>query len=158
MRGTLLLLGPALPYHVLDYAITWAKEHEGMLRALFVVPGNLPEEGYPFPNDLDSSEDMTNDNDAERGLKMIIKDESRFIEKRCTASHVPVVIETLFSPSASKVLAKIKDSDIIFVDKKAEANEDDMKDLSFSLNDLTGKTSGQMVTVDQLDKYSDALY
>lgn len=156
-KGTLLLIGPGLPYHVLDYAIVWAKENEATLRTLFLVPGNLPEEGYPFPSDLDESEDVTSDNDAERGMREIIRNESRFIEKRCTASHVPVSIEVLSSPSAKKVLDKIEDSEVVFLDKKAQANEDDLKILPFSLSDITGKATGQVVTVDEMDKYSDAL-
>ena len=50
--ATLLFTGVALPYHVVDYAINWAKENEGSLRALFLIPERMPEEGYPFPNDL----------------------------------------------------------------------------------------------------------
>ena len=36
--ATLLLTGAAMPYHVIDYAINWAKDNEGSIRALFLVP------------------------------------------------------------------------------------------------------------------------
>lgn len=156
-KATLLLIGPGLPYHVLDYAITWAKENEGKLRTLFVVPGDLPEEGYPFPSDLDESENITNSDDAEKGIREILRQESRFIEKRCNASHVPVTIETLFSPSVQKLLVTLKDSEIIFFDKGAGENEDDINDLPFSINDIAAKASGQFIAVGEKDEYSDAL-
>lgn len=156
-RGTLLLIGPGLPYHVLDYAITWAKENEGSLRTLFVVRGDLPEENYPFPSDLDASENLTDNTDAERGVNVIIRNESRFIEKRCTASHVPVDIEVLSSPSAQKVLVKLKDSEIVFVDKNAEAFDDEVKHMPFTLTELSGKSPGHFVVVGEADEYSDVI-
>lgn len=155
-RGTLLLVGPGIPYHVLDYAINWARENESMLKTLFLIPGDLPEEGYYFPSDLDESENITNSKDAEEGIKEILRQEGRYIERRCNASHVPVVIETLFSPEAPKLLLHLKDSDIIFVDKRAEENEDDLKELPFTLAEIADKTSAQFVAVDEKDEYSDA--
>lgn len=156
-RATLLLIGPGLPYHVLDYAITWAKENEGALRTLFLIPEELPEEGYFFPSDLDSTENITNSTDAEKGIKEIIRQESRFIERRCNASHVPVVIDTMFSPLMQKVLVTLKDSEVIFVDKNAEENVDDLRELSFSLAELMEKASGQFITVGEKDEYSGAV-
>jgi len=156
-KATLLLVGPGLPYHVLDYAIKWAKENEGSLRTLFVVPGEIPEEGYPFPNDLDETESLTNNKDAENGIREIVRQESRFIEKRCNASHVPVTIEILFSPSIQKLLVTIKDSEIIFFNKRAEENPDELNDLSFSIDEIMKKASGQFVAVGEKDEYSDAV-
>lgn len=153
-RGTLLLIGPGLPYHVLDYAITWAKENESILKAVFVVPGELPEEGYPFLNDLDITENLTDSEDAEEGVKEIIRQESRYIERRCNASHVPVIIETLFSPTSHKLLLHLKDAEVIFVDKNAEQNDDQLNDLPFELAEIMEKTKGQFVTVGEADKYA----
>lgn len=157
-RGTLLLIGPGLPYHVLDYAINWARENESMLKTVFVVPGELPEEGYVFPGDLDITENITNSDTAEEGVKEIIRQESRYIERKCNASHVPVVIETLFSPTAQKLLLYLKDSEIIFFDKKAKENIDDLKDLPFSIAEISEKSKAQFIAVDEMDKFSDATF
>ena len=156
--ATLLLTGAALPYHVVDYAINWAKDNEGSLRALFLIPGRMPEEGYPFPNDLDEAEDMTNEDDAEHGLQKIVQDEIRFIEKRCKASHIPVQAEVLFSPAVQKVVSRVNDSDVIFVDRNLEENEDDMNDLPFKMEDVIEKTSKHFVSVGEMDRYSDVFY
>jgi hypothetical protein len=154
-KATLLLIGPGLPYHVLDFAIAWAKDNESSLKALFLVPGNLPEEGYPFPNDLDSSENITTEVEAEKGIKDIIQQEIRFIEKRCKASHIPVATDAIYSPTLQQVLSNIDRSEIVIIDKNAEENEDDLKDLSFSVADIAKKTSVHFAYVGENDKYSD---
>lgn len=156
--ATLLFTGVALPYHVIDYAINWAKDNEGSLRALFLVPGRMPEEGYPFPNDLDDAENLTNEADAEKGISNIVNEEIRFIEKRCKASHIPVQSEILYSPPVQKVVSRVNDSDVIFIDRNAEENEDDTNDLSFRLEDVIEKTSKHFVSVGEMDRYSDVFY
>jgi hypothetical protein len=156
--ATLLLTGAALPYHVIDYAINWAKDNEGSLRALFLVPGKMPEEGYPFPNDLDEAEEITGRRDAEKGIKNIVQEEIRFIEKRCQASHIPLQAEVMFSPGVQKVVSKVNDSDLVFVDRNAEDNENDMNNLPFRLEDVKDKTSRHFISVGEMDRYSDIFY
>lgn len=156
--ATILLTGPRLPYHVIDYAINWAKDHEASLRALFLVPGKMPEEGYPFPNDLDDAERLTAESDAEKGIAGIVQDEIRFVEKRCGASHVPLTSELVFSPSIKNVMSKLDDSELIFIDKNAELNEDDLSDLSFSMDDLTEKSDGHFISIGEMDRYTDPVY
>jgi hypothetical protein len=156
--ATLLLTGAALPYHVIDYAISWAKDNEGTLRALLIVPGSMPEEGYPFPNDLDDAENLTSKKDVEAGIKNIVREEIRFIEKRCKASHIPVQSEVLFSPPLQKVVSKVNDSDVIFIDRNAEEGDDAMTDLPFTIDDVIEKASKQFVAVGELDRYSDVFY
>ncbi len=147
-----------MPYHVIDYAINWAKDNEGSLRALFLVPGKMPEEGYPFPNDLDEAEELTGEMEVEKGLKNIVQEEIRFIEKRCKASHIPVQSEIMYSPGIQKVVSKVNDSDVIFVDRNAEENEDDMNNLPFKMEDVMEKTSRHFVSVGEMDRYSDVFY
>ena len=157
--ATVLFKGPALPYHVLDYAISWARENEGSLHALFLVPGDMPEEGYPFPNDLDEAEDMMTERDAEKGLREIIQEEIRFVERRCNASHIPVTSDIIFSPSLKKVLDIISSSEVIFIDKRIEEDTDDeVSELDFSISDLLHKSSGQVVAIGEKDTYSDLVH
>jgi hypothetical protein len=156
--ATLLFTGVALPYHVIDYAINWAKDNEGSLRALFLVPGRMPEEGYPFPNDLDDAEKMTDQEDAEKGISAIVNEEIRFIEKRCKASHIPVQSEVLYSPPVQKVVSRVNDSDVVFIDRNVEENEDDTNNLPFRLGDVIERTSKHFVSVGEMDRYSDVFY
>ena len=147
-----------MPYHVIDYAINWAKDNEGSLRALFVVPGKMPEEGYPFPNDLDEAEELTRGRDAERGISNIVQDEIRFIERRCKASHIPVQAEVMYSPGVQKVISRVNDSELIFVDKNIEENPDDMKELPFKIEEVRDKTSRHFISIGEMDRYSDIFY
>ena len=156
--ATLLFTGPGLPDHVLDYAIGWAKENEGSLQTLFIVPGDLPEEGYAFPSDLDEAEAITTAADAEKGLKEIIQEEIRFIEKRCKASHVPVQSEVMFSPPLQKVVGHIKSSEIVFIDKRSRNYSDEMSELPYSVSDILRSSSSQVVEVGEMDRYSDVFY
>jgi hypothetical protein len=156
--ATLLLTGAALPYHVIDYAINWAKDNEGSLRALFVIPGKMPEERYSFPNDLDEAEEIRGERDAERGVRNIVQDEIRFIEKKCKASHIPLQAEVMYSPAVQKVVMKVSDSDLIFVDKNIEENEDNMKVLPFRMGEVRDRTSRHFVSVGEMDRYSDIFY
>lgn len=156
--ATILLVGPTLPYHVIDYAISWAKENEGSLHTLYIVPSNVPSEDYPFPNDLDEAEELTTEVDAERGVRRILQRETRFIEKRAHASHIPIHTEILFSPSIEQVLARINQSEIIFIDKDAEQDTDAMKDFEFDLDQVRDKTSRYLFAVGEHDRYSDVFY
>lgn len=156
--ATLLLTGAALPYHVIDYAINWAKDNEGSIRALFLMPGKMPEEGYPFPNDLDEAEEITGGRDAEIGMRNIVREEIRFIEKRCKASHIPIQSEVMYSPGVQKVVSKVNDSDLIFIDKNIEENADDMRVLPFKLDEVRDKTPRHFVSVGEMDRYSDIFY
>ena len=156
-RATILITGPRLPYHVVDYAIGWAKDNEGSLKALFVVPGKMPEEGYPFPNDLDEAEQETTGADVEKGLIGLVQDEIRFIEKRCKASHIPVASEMMFSPSINKIAAKLDEGIVTFIDKRFEEDKDDMTELSFTVDELLDKSSGTFIAVGEMDKYSDVV-
>lgn len=156
--ATLLFPGTSLAYHVLDYAVDWAKENEGSLHVLFLHPGTVPPEGYPFPNDLDEAEDMTTEVEAQQGVKQILKQEARYIEKRANASHIPAKTEILFSPSIDQVIARVNHSEIIFIDKSLEENPETFEGLEFDLQELKHKTSRHLYEVGESDKYSDVFY
>ena len=156
-RATILITGPRLPYHVVDYAIGWARDNEGSLNALFVIPGKMPEEGYPFPNDLDEAEQETTGTDVEKGLVGLVQDEIRFIEKRCKASHIPVTTEMMFSPSIKKLAAKLDEAEVTFIDKRIEEDKDDMSELSFTVDELMENSAASFISIGELDKYSDVV-
>lgn len=156
--ATLLFMGPSVPYHVLDYAISWARENEGSLHALFIVPKKMPEEGYPFPSDLDEAENITTEIDAVKGIREILKTETRFIEKRANASHIPLRSEILFSPSMEQILARVNQSEIIFIDKNADENPEQMEELEFTMKDIRDNTTRHLLPIGELDRYSDVYY
>jgi hypothetical protein len=156
--ATLLFPGQTLPYHVVDYAINWARENEGSLNTLFMLPREQPSEGYPFPNDLDEAEEFSTNADARKRVKNILKDEIRYIEKRAKASHIPINSEILFGPTVNQVLEKINNSDVIFFDKNLEGETDAMNDFPFSIDELSEKGNRDLFAVGEQDRYSDVFY
>lgn len=156
--ATLLFPGQSLPYHVVDYAISWAKENEGSLNILFILPAKQPTEGYPFPNDLDEAVEVTSDSDVQKGIRDILKDEIRYIEKRSKASHIPVNSEILIEPSVDQVLGRINNSDVIFFDKNLQEDTEAMNDFPFSIEELNEKGNRDLFAVGEQDRYSDVFY
>lgn len=156
--ATMIFPGNHLPYHVVDYAINWAKENEGRLVVLFLLSDHVPAEGYPFPNDLDEAEELATDVDAQRGVKQILNKEIRYIEKRANASHIPVKCEVLQSPRLEQIVARVNQSDIIFIDKNMEDHPEWLDGLSFRLSELREKTTRHLFEVGEFDRYSDVFY
>lgn len=155
--ATILITGLRLPYHVVDYAINWAKDNEGSLRVIFLVPGKMPEEGYPFPNDLDEAEQQTTRAEVEKGLSGIVLDEIRYIEKRCNGSHIPVKAELMFSPPLKKLVSKINETEVLFIDKNIDEDTDDMSSMPFTIEDVTEQIKST-IAVGEMDRYSDVVF
>ena len=80
------------------------------------------------------------------------------LKKRCKASHIPVQSEVMYSPGVQKVVSKVNDSEVIFIDRNVEENPDDMKELPFKMEDVMEKTSRHFVSVGEMDRYSDVFY
>jgi hypothetical protein len=156
--ATLLFPGQNLPYHVVDYALNWAKENEGSLKVLFILPGKQPYESYSFPDDLDDAEDLTSPSDAKQGIQNILKDETRYIEKRAHACHIPISTEILFNPHLSDILQRIDKSELVFVDKDLDNNSEVMAQFPFSFDDLSDKGIKDLFAVGVYDRYTDVVY
>jgi len=150
--ATILIPGTGIPYHVVDYAISWARENEGSLHALFLVSGEVPDEAYPFPNDLDEAEALYTEVDAKKGIRKILQEETRFIEKRAKASHIPIRTEVLFSPKIEEVLTRINQSEITFIDKTLNDEGSISEELSFTLEDLREKGTRDLFGVGEYDR------
>jgi hypothetical protein len=156
--ATLLFPGNFVPYHVVDYAINWAKENEGSLVVLFVSNRHVQPEGYPFPSDIDMAEELTTVADADRIVREVIGKEIRYIEKRAGAAHIPLKCEILYSPSVKILFSKLNRSDIIFIDKDLDDHPDLMEGLDFSIEDLREKTATTIMEIGRMDKYGDTVY
>ena len=157
-KAILLFPGEFLPYHVVDYALSWAKENEGSLKVIFILPKGLPEEGYPFPNDLDQAELLKNTFDSEQGIKQILQDEIRFIEKRANGSHIPIESEIMLSPSIDDVMDVVNDAEVVFIDKNLDDQSELVQELPFSVEELKERTMRPLYYVGEYDRYSDVFY
>lgn len=156
--ATLLFPGNFVPYHVVDYAINWAKENEVALLVLFVLNTHVTREGYVFPSDLDMAEELTTVADADRGVRAIAGNEIRYIEKRAGAAHIPLKCEILYSPSVKNLFSKLNRSDVVFIDKDLDDHPDLLEGLDFSIDDIREKTTTGIMEIGSMDRFSDSVY
>lgn len=156
-QAVLLFPGERLSYHVVDYALDWASENEGTLKVLFFLASEAPDEGYPFPNDLDQAESLKKSFDTEQGMKQILQTETRYIEKRASARHVPATCVILYSPTLEELQAETKDAEVIFIDKDIDDEKISFGPLEFTFDDLK-ETNGRVFPVGEHDRYSDVFY
>jgi hypothetical protein len=156
-QAAILIPGELLPYYVVDYALDWATENEGSLKVIFFLPRHIPSESYPFPNDLDQAEMLKESFDVEEGIKEVLKQERRYIEKRANARHVPVECVILFSPSIDDLASQVNRSEIVFVDKNIDEKADAFDGLSFTSQDLRDKLD-RLLPIGEYDRYSDVVY
>ena len=96
----LLYNGLHFPGAIADKGIAWAIETGGNIIALFILSDKDQEEGYPFPNDLDESEDVNTNSDAMGQDLIIIASNIRLL--RHQAKSAAVKLETQILPSVSK--------------------------------------------------------
>jgi hypothetical protein len=156
--ATLLFPGNFVPYHVVDYAINWAKENEGSLVVLFVLNKHVPREEYPFPSDIDMAEDLTTVADSDRVVRNVIGKEIRYIEKRAGAAHIPLKCEILYSPPVKNLFSKLNRSDIVFIDKDLDDHLDLLEGLDFTIEDIREKSATSVMEIGSMDRYSDTVY
>ena len=156
-KAVLLFPKQVLAYHVVDYALDWARENEGSLHVIFFLPETVPEEGYSYPSDIDQAQMLKDIFDAEAGYQDILQSELRYIEKRAGARHIPVEFEILHSPTVEDIIRKSEDAELIFMDKFAGDEVELFEDLRFSAEELREKMP-RIFEVSEYDKYSDVFY
>lgn len=143
-----------IPYHVMDYAFEWAKEHETGLKAFFIFQPEASSDEYGYPSDIDQAEMFSSDDDALRGMENIFRHEVRLIQKKAFGSHIP--FETIIhrSADADQLLAQINQAVVIFAD--AEKNNDE-HDFSASINlaDIREKITAPIRHVSRKEVYAD---
>jgi hypothetical protein len=156
--ATLLFPGNFVPYHVVDYAINWAKENEGSLVVLFVLNKQMEREDYPLRSDADMAEELTTVADGDRIVRSVIGKEIRYIEKRAGAAHIPLKCEIVYSPADKILFSKLNRSDIVFIDKDLDDHLDLLEGLNFSIDDIREKTATSVMEIGGMDRYSDTVY
>lgn len=116
-KGLIIFDGIRFPHHVVDHAISWAKNNGASLKALFLF-GREYEEGYLFPNDLDEAQDVTDKEDAEKDDMRLINSHIRLLEG--AAGSVKFESEILVDPELDEVLLRASDAQAVFIDANHE--------------------------------------
>jgi len=111
----LLYNGLHFPVAMIDRAIAWALKSNGDIIALIVLADKDQEEGYPFPNDLDESEELNTDTDAMGEDMAIIASNIRLI--RHQATNAKVTLKTHLLPGAPRAQLQnwLEKADQVFI-------------------------------------------
>src|SRR6186713_1683879 len=90
MKTILIILnGIRLPFHVIDFAISRAKENTSEIYALFLKGGHEQSKGYIFPSDLGSTETGASDSQALKEDETIIYDNMKMVRSMVEAEKIP---------------------------------------------------------------------
>ena len=120
-------------HHLAESAIAKAKSANTGLLALFLA-GHEKEEGYPFPNDLDEAQDMTDKKDAEKDDMRVIRSQMKLMDDMARAEKVNCNTELMVDPSLEDVLGKINAASLVLVNATEDGGVDAVT--SFRMKDL----------------------
>ena len=118
MKTILIILnGIRLPFHVIDFAISRAKENTSEIYALFLKGGHEQSKGYIFPSDLGSTEGGASDTQALKEDETIIYDNMKMVRSMVEAEKIPYRETSRTNASLSEIATISEDADLIVLDE-----------------------------------------
>ena len=114
----LLYNGLHFPVAMIDRAIAWAANSNGDIIALLVLADKDQEEGYPFPNDLDESEEVSTDNDAMGKDLAIIASNIRLMRHQATIANVRLKAHLLAGAHRAALQEWLEKADQVFISEE----------------------------------------
>ncbi len=116
MKFILVILnGIRLHYHVIDYAIQWAKNNSGSVHALFLKSSKETSPGYAFPSDLSLSETVTDKEEAKEDDETMISTNMQLVKEMVQMKDIPYKSELKIDARLNDVLAVSENASIIIV-------------------------------------------
>jgi len=118
MKTILIILnGIRLPFHVIDFAISRAKENTSEIYALFLKGGHEQSKGYIFPSDLGSTETGVSDAEVLKEDETIIYDNMKMVRSMVEAEKIPYREILRTNASLSEIGTMSEDADLIVLDE-----------------------------------------
>ena len=118
MKTILIILnGIRLPFHVIDFAISRAKENTSEIYALFLKGGHEQSKGYIFPSDLGSTEIGASDSQALKEDETIIYDNMKMVRSMVEAEKIPYREILRTNASLAEIATISEDADLIVLDE-----------------------------------------
>ena len=118
MKTILIILnGIRLPFHVIDFAISRAKENTSEIYALFLKGGHEQSKGYIFPSDLGSTETGVSDAEVLKEDETIIYDNMKMVRSMVEAEKIPYREISRTNASLSEIATISEDADLIVLDE-----------------------------------------
>jgi len=117
MKPILVILnGIRLPFHVIHFAISRAKENTSEIYALFLKGGHEQSKGYIFPSDLGSTETVS-DAEVLKEDETIIYDNMKMVRSMVEAEKIPYRETSRTNASLSEIATISEDADLIVLDE-----------------------------------------
>jgi len=141
MKTVLVILnGIRLPFHVIEFAISRAKEDSSEIFALFLKGGHEQSKGYIFPSDLGSTETGGSDSEALMEDETIIYDNMKIVRSMVEAEKIPYREILRTNASLSEIATISEDADLIVLEENFD-HVTLLGDEKVSLKKLMEKTS-----------------
>ena len=118
MKTILIILnGIRLPFHVIDFAISRAKENTSEIYALFLKGGHEQSKGYIFPSDLGSTETGVSDAEVLKEDETIIYDNMKMVRSMVEAEKIRYREILKTNASLTEIATISEDADLIVLDE-----------------------------------------
>ena len=113
---TLLVFnGLHLPVDAIDTAIAWTQKTNGKLTVLFIVSEKDQDGGYPFPNDLELTEEPEAGSESIGDDLAIIASTIRLARRQAAFAQIELQTTILPAPKKEKLQQLFESADQIFV-------------------------------------------
>lgn len=112
-----MINGLDMPYHVIDRAITIAKEKKSRLMGIFLRGKGERREGYAFPSDLDAAEKGISEGETLEQDKEIISHNSEVISRMAQFDGIDFESKIIEDPKMEDLIQISEGADLVVVDK-----------------------------------------
>lgn len=117
MKKILIIInGVKLPYHLADAAIERAKKNGERLHAVLLKSDQEAGEDYPFPNDLESTENVSSESDLEKDDEKIINLNMELLREKAESEKIDFLGEIKTNISTAELKALSADADVVLLD------------------------------------------
>jgi hypothetical protein len=119
-KAYILFNGIQYPFAVVEAAISWARQSQATLIALFIHAADAPKEGYIFPSDLDVAENHNSTADATSSHQAIIDSNMKMLQNEARRHDVSLDSKELIDPGDDELLKQLEDAAMLFASNKIE--------------------------------------
>jgi len=119
-KAALFFNGIGFSFPLVDHALSWAKQNNGSLVALFLRAKHTIREGYIFPSDLDAAQNLRKNEDAETANMNVIYSNITMLEHSAGSEHIDLTTQLLIDPPGEQVLQQLSGCERLFIDDRIE--------------------------------------
>lgn len=119
-KAAMIFNGIRFSFEVANRAISWAKQHDASLVAVFLKAKKEVKEGYIFPSDLDVAENLSSTEDAEISNIRVIESNILILEHQATSENVELHIQLLTDPTIEELSQQLTGCEILFMQENVD--------------------------------------